>query len=60
VVASNSVRFGGFVESRFDCRSILRYFGLPSYMWAIFRHARPSDVDFTETMSCGLFLVTKL
>ena len=58
--ASNSVRVDGFVESRFDCRSILRYFGLPSCMCAIFRHAGPSDVDFTETMSCGPFLVTKL
>ena len=45
------------VESRFDCRSILRYFGLPSCMWVIFRHARPPDVDFTERMSCEPFLV---
>ena len=29
--ASNSVRFDGFVESRFDCRSTLRYLGLSSW-----------------------------
>ena len=60
--ASNSVRVGGFVvvEGKFDCRSILRYFGSPSCMCAIFRHARPPDVDFTETMSCEPFLETKL
>ena len=60
--ASNSVRVDEIVESKFDCRSILRYFGLPSCMCAIFRHARSSDVDFTETMtmSCEPFLETKL
>ena len=31
--ASNSVRIDGSVESKFDCRSTLRYFGLPSCMF---------------------------